>query len=293
MGSFMSFIRDLWSDVKFSRRFQVGAVMWIPLIVTAIVMMVRFGIQHTLSQKYREFKTTFIVESLVQFPDVQLYMQQPPISSPRCQIQSQGSAVGTSIFTRPTCIRNFDNVPCYYFPFSNVPGVKRTSDLYGQRISCDLMFRANTGNSNDEMYLVMPGGWNTTEGWDYQNPAYIRPNRFIDVEVFHEVFVGFDNKIDNWFTNVEYRTSQFADGSVDYNFSLSFRLPFGATEVNWEEDGFDSWFLLAAWGGGFFFFYLLHLMAFGIAKIFLPDDSRLLKAPVPGDGSHVTSSDQL
>jgi len=50
---------------------------------------------------------------------------------------------------------------------------------------------------------------------------------------------------------------------------------------------------MAAWGGGFFFFYLLHIIAFGIAKLFLPDDSRLLKTPTKSDAFSSITNDHL
>lgn len=282
MGSFMSFLRDLISDVKSSRRFQVGLVLWIPLIVVSAILVVRFGIRHTLSEKYREFKTTFIRESQVAYPNLEMYFLNPPQTKTCAQRVNHVLQAPITIGSCSDAVNGRIPLTCLYFPFSKDIAIPpQNGDPWGNPIVCNFTFNQN-GNQNlngdNEMFLLTPGGWNTSSTWNYQNPYFLRPNHFIGVSLFHELFFGFGQRVDNWFAQITYQDSNFPSNRGPYWTAIEFRIPFTSVEVNWEDDGFDSWFLMAAWGGGIFFFYLLHVAAFGIAKFFLPEDSRLLRA---------------
>lgn len=276
MGSFFSFLRDVIADVKTSWRFRVATVLWIPLIVTAGVMVVRFGIRHTLSEKYREFKTTFIPETSVNYPDVQMFFSNQNYASGSCSQWGQNAQI---------MLQPCQNLPprtqhrCIFLQLSLKTSNQNGNNIFGQPIHCNFTFNQNAVNQvDDEIFVLLPGGWDTNSKWNFDNPLFLRPNPRIGVQLFHEVFYSRQGKIDNWFSQHTYETSIFPSGSSAYNVSIRFSIPFNALEVNWEEDGFDSWFLLATWGGGFFFFYCLFLLAFNIAKFFLPDDSRLLRS---------------
>lgn len=279
MGSFFSFLRDVIADVKTSWRFRVAVLIWIPLIVVSGVLVVRFGIRHTLSAKYREFKTTFIPETTVNYPDIEIYFRNTQFTGACSQDLGQGQPPAKFLFSGCQDTLPDTTSVCKFFPLSQKQ-TSQTADMRGQPIHCNFTFQPMPGapNANQEMYLLLPGGWNTSSTWNYANPVPLRPNLHIGIQLFHEVFFGYGQKVDNWFAMHQYMDSEFPDGTSAYNISMRFSIPFTALEVNWEEDGFDSWFLMATWGGGIFFFYFLFLISFNIAKFFLPDDSRLLRS---------------
>jgi len=294
MGNFMSFVRDLIADCKSSRRFQVGLVLWIPLIIVTAIMVVRFGIRHTLSQKFGEIKTTFIQENSVHYPDLLLYFRNPPQGPKLCfqWIQGQPSPMPVYPATCPANVQPQNNDPnrppltCWMLPLHLDVAVPPQNGMpWANPIFCNFTFNPNANGNDNEMYLITPGGFNTSSQWNFGDPHFLRPNHRIGVDLFHELFFAFNQRIDNWFARVVYEDSVFPDNYSPYWVGMEFRIPFTNVEVNWQDDGFDSWMLLAAWGGGIFFFYLLHIAAFAIAKFFLPDDSRLLRGAVAAEGS--------
>jgi len=262
----------------------VATILWIPLIVTGAILTIRFGIIHTLSAKYLEFKTTFILESTIQYPDVELYSRNTPQSitcfqfSDHTRSNPMTPSVGQGCTQKPADV----TFSCTYFNLSTYTAAWNP-DPYGSPVLCFMEFPANPGQ-NEEMYLITPGGFNTSSKWN-QQPTYLRPNFRIGIDLFKEIFFGFDMVVTNWFTDHHYESSIFPDGSTPYNVSLGFRVPLGAIEVDWMSDGFDGWFLIATWGGGFFFFYVLFLAAFNIVKFFMVNDSRLARSNVEWFGA--------
>jgi len=285
MGAFFSFLRDVIADLKTSWRFRVACVIWIPLIVCAGILVVRFGIIHTLSQKYRQFQTTFVPQSSVAYPNIEIYWSNAPTSGSICYQPNttNGNLIGTLC---PDTQQTRNNNQCIKYGLSRFSTTQNPNHPLGYPIHCDFQFNAKTNPdgsvANQEFFMLFPGGWNTSSAWDYNNPVPLRPNVRIGMQLFHEVFLGYGGRVDNWFSNHIYEETIFPNGQWAYNVSIHFWVPFDVVQVNWEEDGFDSWLLLAFWGGGFFFFYVLFLLAFNIAKFFLPDDSRLLKTPTEG-----------
>eukprot|EP01116_Phalansterium_solitarium_P023196 TRINITY_DN7_c0_g2_i1.p1 TRINITY_DN7_c0_g2~~TRINITY_DN7_c0_g2_i1.p1 ORF type:complete len:338 (+),score=84.15 TRINITY_DN7_c0_g2_i1:127-1014(+) len=278
--NFKSFFRDLFSDLKSSRRFQVATVLWIPLIVVGFILFIRFSIRNELHEKYREWGTTFIPQSAIQYPDVRLSFANPNISSLTCKtvIPPMAPVQTSNCMWPPNTPEGRSNFPCRQIKLSAITATNsqgQMGNFFGNPIACNFTFGANPGQ-NEEMYLHTPGGWGS-QSWSFP-PQFIRPNQFISVHLEKQMFVPeHQAPVTVWNTQVNYDTSIFPQGNVAYNTTIFFRIPFGALQVAWERVGFDSYFLMAAWGGGFFFFYFLHICVFSILKLFLPNDSKLLK----------------
>jgi len=289
VNTLVQFARNLISDLKSSRRFQVATVLWIPLVVTGAILTIRFGIISTITTKYHEFKTTFVQQDSIQFPNLELFSLNTP-TTVSCQ-QFTGRHESSPFFYPGQCTDQPNaRHSCTSFVFSKY-SASWTADPWGNPILCNLTFPANPAQ-NDEMFLLTPGGWNSSSSWNQQNPVFIRPNQAIGLNFFQEIFYMGGQQRDNWQVELSYETSIFQDGSQPYNVTIVFRVPFAATMVNWMSDGLDSWLLLAMWGGGFFFFYVLFLMAFNIAKFFIVNDSRLIASTAEFYGPRVGNAQQ-
>jgi len=281
------FFRRLLQDLKSSWRFKVGLVLYIPLIITAAILTVRFGIHNTLAEKYHEWKTTFVSEPSIQFPNLMIYFANQnfsrPVTSPGVCVQ-RGSPSSVISVTAGGCGFN-PGKTCHTFNFS--PLSSRGTDVYGTAIDCTFLWNPAPGQ-NDEFYVHTPGGFAQQPGgnWNIEdNP--VRPNLYIgfhmEPQFFHPMHSA---RVEVWNTKVLYETSIFPSwGTNPYNTTISFRIPFAVIEYNWETVGFDSWMLMAAWGGAFFFFYFLHSIVFSIAKLWLPDDSVLLRQGSAGESA--------
>jgi len=275
MSAAVQFAKDLLADLKSSRRFQIATLIWIPLFVTLAILIVRFGIENTLAEQYREWKLTFIPESTIQFPQLLLGNANPNgfASMPICsQRGSQPIAIRNA-----TCPVSWLS-DCWLLNFAvySSAGV----DAYSYAIQCTFIYNP-APNSNDMMYLWVPGGFGSASAssWNHQ-PVPVRANGFVAVHLQPEHFYPMHfPPVDTWSVDVQYWTSVFGDtGSSVYNSTFWFRIPYTIITASWETVGFDRWFLMAFWGGGIFMFYLLHSIAFGFAKFFLPDDSKLLSS---------------
>lgn len=277
------FFRDLLSDVKSSRRFQVGAVLWIPLIVCGFILTIHFGIEHTMSDKYHDWRHTFVPESQIQYPDLMMFFANPngfyPANTvPTCQQIGVPSAPRVSFTSMPCPFPN--PIPhgsaCYKIPLSQYQSQGEQQFQYS--ISCFLQFNPDPG-MNNIMELHVPGGFDTLPGGWHFDGHPIRPNQFVAVHLEPEVFIPRGSGIiRSWRDHIFYESTQFTSNSQQvYNTTLFFRIPYTVVRVAWEAE-MTAWLLLALWGGGFFFFWFLHKIVFSIAKLFLPNDSKLFPA---------------
>lgn len=283
--NFRTFFRDLFSDLKSSRRFQVATVLWIPLIVTGFILFIRFSIRNELHEKYKEWGTTFIPQTSITYPDVRVSFSNPSINYAECATPWSNVPVPISTcLWDPNTPEGRSNLPCRQIKLSVITNTNHQFDgnnFFGNPVVCNFTFGAYA-NQNQEMYLHTPGGWgsNMNAGWSFP-PTFLRPNLWITVNMENQLFVPMNHHeqpINVWNVWTTYDTSYFPQGDTAYNTSMFFRVPFGALQVSWETVGFDSWFLMATWGGGFFFMYFLHCVVFSMLKFLLPNDSKLLKA---------------
>lgn len=283
-----SFFRDLFSDLKSSRRFQVGTVLWIPLIVTAAVLTVRFGIENTLMTKFHEWKHTFIAESSFKFPDMLMYFDNPNgfypngNSVPICT--QPGVATSSSVYgvakpcPFPWVMPNGNQ--CYNFQFSqySTSGINQ----YQYHIQCLFRFQPDVGQDN-MIRVFTPGGFETYSGWNQESDP-VRPNMAVALHLEPEWVMPMNSApFLLWHRRTHYESTVFTGNSpTPYNTTMWIRIPFTVIRASWEHNGFDSWILMAMWGGGFFFFYFLHSIIFAVLKLWLPNDSKLIPAPTTG-----------
>jgi len=281
MSAAVQFFKDVLADLKSSRRFQVATLLWVPLFVVLMIAIVRFGIQNTMAEKYKEWKLTFVPESTIQFPNLLLGSANPNGFNkvPVCQQESQPTTV-TWVTSQTNCpvpwLSNCWNLNFAHYSSAGV-------DAYSYAVRCTFVFNP-APQSNDMLYLWVPGGFGSASNnnWNEQDVP-IRANNFVAVHLQPEYFFPMhEPSIKTWSTDVQYWTSVFGDTSQNvYNSTIWFRIPYTMVTASWETVGFDRWFLIAFWGGAIVFFWFLHSVAFGIAKYFLPDDSKLL----PGSSS--------
>jgi len=278
MAGVGALIRNLVTDLKSSRRFQVATIIWIPLIVVSIVAFVRFSIVAGYAEKFQEFKTTFIPETTAQFPDMILMLRNIP-SNIVCGQWSNGQLLSNTIApttcTGPT--PNGFNLPplCIFLKLSTYTA-GWSSDAWGNPVQCNFTIPPQLGSPNAEMYLFSPGSWNYSDPWNPE-PTFLRPNNQILVDLMQESFYSSGYAFSTWSVNYQYMTSIFSKTSAQgYTFSILFRIPLGVRQFSWQTDGFDGWFMIAMWGGAFYFFYFLFKIAFGIAKLFVLSDSKLI-----------------
>jgi len=279
IGNLKSFLGDLLSDLKSSRRFQVATVLWIPLVVTGLISFIRFSIRNELHEKYHEWGTTFIQQSSIQYPDIRVSYANPSFTSVVCAtVQPPVVPISSQPCVWPLGTPE-SKYPCQELQLHQVYAINKPTSwgtLFGNPINCTFTFGANPGQ-NEEIYIYTPGGWGG-QLWSFP-PTFVRPNQQVFIHLENQLFFPMDKSpINIWSTQVLYESSIFPQGNSSYQFSVGFRIPFGAQQISWEMVGFDSWFLMAAWGGSFFFFYVLFLAVFNILKFILPNDSKLLRA---------------
>jgi len=295
----INFGRDFIADARSSRRFQVALVLWLPLLIVGAILTVRFGLLNGIMKTFHEWKTTYVAESTVPFPDLLFHFKNPnvpcfpgPPGSPLLPVCQQYSSSGTA--NPPTVPINWvacpwtgDSNNCYRFNFSQFSS--SGTDNWGSAINCSFIFLAAQGN--DVMRIHVPGGMATfpNTNWDL-NDHPVRPNKhaLVDLEPEHwfpmsgmplhtwrirsfyesTVFTAWDN------------TSYVMNGQTYgvYYATIVFRIPYSMVRASWETTGFDGWMLLSAWGGGFYFLYVLHTFIFSILKLWLPNDSKLIPA---------------
>jgi len=294
----INFGREFIVDARSSRRFQVALVLWLPLIIVGAILTVRFGLLNAIMKTFHEWKTTYVAQSQVPFPDLLFHMKNPnvppfpgvPPYLPVCQQYGQLNNNPLTAQSVPInmvqCPWGFD-VNCYRFNFSVFSS--SGTDNWNSAINCTMYFLASQGN--DVMRIHVPGGMATFPGtnWDV-NDHPVRPNRHVLVDLEPEHWFPMQGPpVHTWrirshyesthFTSYDNYSQSFSGGSYFiYNATLVFRIPYSMVRASWETTGFDGWFLLSAWGGGFYFLYVLHTLVFSILKLWLPNDSKLLPA---------------
>lgn len=269
----VQFFHNVFSDIKSSRRFQVSMLLWIPLFVTICVFVVYLGEWHTMAHRYQEMRTSFIQQDYINFPDVVMWSGNKNLQSARCFQYTNPNMYITFDFTGKACPDNATDTTCVYIPLS-----QKTSsgfDAWYYAINCTFVFAA-APNQNNIVLFDTKGGWSSTNGWN-NNWLPVRPNMESSIHFEPTLFSIGGNTAFSWDTTHEYESTVFTyyAPSGTYQMGVNFRIPFTNIAVYNESTGFDSWLLCAAWGGGIFFFYFLHLILFSIAKLFLPDDSRV------------------
>jgi len=174
---FWAFVSELVSDLKSSRRFQVATIIWMPLLVTLGVLLTRFGLHHTLEATIHEWKTTYVPESTINFPDLQMYFASPQAPAFNCQQRGVGATI-----VPVTCAASWlSSKTCYTFKFSAFQSVGL--DSHGYTIVCNFTFAPNPYTQNNAFYMWLPGGFATlTGGWG-QDSRPIRPNWRIGVNL--------------------------------------------------------------------------------------------------------------
>jgi len=240
------------------------------------IMVVRFGRINTIDEKYKEWKTSFIVESSISFPDVMFYTAQPNAlnSTPAC---TQLNAPGNYIFPQRVPCPSYPNLNCLLFPFHQhqSSGI----DAWPYTIQCTFLFNPSSPTTNNELMFATKGGFATLQDNWAKDWTPLRPNAFISVHLEPLVFLQFAQPpVHFWTAHPYYETTEFpplTSGS-SFNTTIFFRIPYPAILTLWETIGLSSWGFMAVVGGTFFFFYFLHCCAFAIAKFFLPHDSKLL-----------------
>jgi len=154
--------------------------------------------------------------------------------------------------------------------------------VWSNAIQCTFYFNPSSPSVNNELMFSTKGGFATVgQGWN-KDWTPLRPNLFISVHLEPVVFTQFGvPPVIFWSADHYYETTLFPpfDKVSSYNTTIFFRIPYTTILTLWETIGFDSWAFMAVCGGAFFFLYVLFLAAFGIAKWFLPEDSKLLRKP--------------
>eukprot|EP01116_Phalansterium_solitarium_P001250 TRINITY_DN11028_c0_g1_i1.p1 TRINITY_DN11028_c0_g1~~TRINITY_DN11028_c0_g1_i1.p1 ORF type:complete len:290 (+),score=77.56 TRINITY_DN11028_c0_g1_i1:129-998(+) len=280
MAAVINLLKDIFTDLKSSRRFQVATVLWIPLFVTAFVLFVRFCIINNLEERFHEWKHTMVPKSSLTYPDALMYFADPAglnVDPPVCT-QPNGPNPSQKVNVQKGPCPFNQTKTCYTFGFSAF--TSSGMDLYTYAIQCNLMFNPAVGQ-NDMIYVHFPGGFATMAGGWHQDPIPIRPNQATAVHLEPEHFFPMHSSpIDMWHARVHYESTVFTFNSNNtFPANIWLRIPYTMINAHWEAIGVDSWVLMALWGGGFFFFYFLHVIAFGIAKLWLPNDSKLLRVP--------------
>jgi len=279
MSAAVQFGRDLLSDLKSSRRFQIAALLWLPVFVVLCIAIVWFGLQNTMAETYKEWKLTFVPESTIQFPNLLLGSANPNgfAKVPICVQDTSATVTYVRQASAPCPVPWLSNCSLLNFAAYSSSG----TDAYSYAVKCNFVFNP-APLSNDMLYLWVPGGFGSANnnGWNEQ-AIPIRSNNFVAVHLQPEHFYPLHSPpIDTWSTDIQYWTSVFGDTtSSAYNSTFWFRIPYTVITASWETTGFDRWFLISFWGGIMFFMYFLHAIAFGFVKLFLPDDSKLLKGP--------------
>lgn len=279
MSGLIEFAKNLLSDIKSSRRFQVATVLWIPLLVSTIILLVRLGERNYIEAKYHQWKATYIPESYIQFPHILFWSANNNITG--------AAAPSCFQYNNPTKVVYPQAQPCPDSRFGAMCWViDLTSyqssglDVYSYAVNCTFNF-VGAPDQENIMLITLHGGFVTmTGGWN-QDWVPLRPNNAIAVHLEPRIFHPLGQQmVREWRVRHHYETTIFPSyitpSTATYSTSLVFRIPFTVVATYWETVPFDSWMLIAFWGGGIFFFFLLHVAAFSIASFFLPHDSKIL-----------------
>jgi len=241
-------------------------------------LVVRFGRWHSLEEEFHQWKTSFVSEHSLQFPQLLVHSANQGLGGASCK---QGS--GTAItYTPVSCPVEFlSGQLCYILDLSRWSS--SGTEAFQYMVECTLNFNAVPAGNNTDLYLRAPVrfGKQATGQWDRWGTP-VRPNDRIGVHlepvrVFPHNVPGFIG----WGTDVHYWSTIFTRTNVTYSSTLNVLIPYTVVSYMWESVPQGAWGLLAVWGGGMFFMYFLHALVFSLAKLILPDDSQLLRASTP------------
>jgi len=271
-------VGDVITDLKSSWRFRVYLFLWLPLFVVAMIAIVNLGVRNQASLAAPDWRTKWVNEdSGIQFPDVSIAL---PISTTGALfpkntyscIQRGIPAVSGTCPGVPTKITG-DPV-CVTFKTS---AFYASAAYEGQNhITCNFAISAAAG-VNTDMNITVPQGFI----WQANPPTYVQANQQAEVDFYRERFQTIDGRTaDEWFTNVVYQSSNFFAPPL-FNATVILRIPVRAQIQNNQYISFDNWMLIASWGGALFFMWFLHGFFFGIAKLWLPNDSKLVASTEP------------
>jgi len=270
-----AFSRDFITDIKTSRRFQICAVLWLPLIIVSFIAVVRLGIKNTWSKSLPQWNTFFIPESSgISFPDVYLNFTSPPSSAdPSFTVACSQRGIFTHNMNCPSTYANQPTSQCRMLPLSNF---QASNAFIGQNhVTCNVTINTLNAGSNQEMGIWMTQGY----VWFPNPPTYINPNAYVRVQLFRELFQPYhQSSVYEWFAERTYESSNFNSNPTQgpFTMSLIFSIPFRAVTVHRQDVIFDDWQLLAAWGGFFTFCAFLHAVVFFFVKMYTAPDSKLL-----------------
>jgi len=276
---FASIFHDFVSDLKTSRRFQICVLLWLPLIVTTGVAVVRLGLKNTDAKLFPTWKTDFIPESSgISYPDVTISFVNPQVpGNPSVYFPGGGIQCYQrgSLAVNQVCPGNANTQQCVTAKLSSFQASK--AEVGQNHVTCNISIVVNTAGANQELAITMSQGY----VWFPNPPTYVTPNQNTEVDLFREVFVPIGQKpVSEWSTLRNYESSVFNNNPppapAAFIASIRFRIPFRAVIVHRQYVDFDDWQLLAAWGGWFTFMAFLHCIVFFVAKQYTAADSKIL-----------------
>jgi len=275
----LNFARDFVSDLKSSRRFQVCVVLWLPLVITALVCVVRLGIKNTFARQFPQWNTFFIPESTgITYPDVYVNFSWTPSSvDPSFTVKCTQRGNPVPAINCPTTFMRQPSTQCQVLKMS---GFQASQSYRGQNhIGCNFVVNVNGGAMvNQEMAISFAQGY----VWFPNPPTYFTPNAYVRVDLFRDLFHPMGGPdVFEWGTWLMYQSSVFNNPpQPNFNMTVNFDIPFRALAVHRQDDIFDNWQLLAAWGGFFTFMAFLHAIVFFFVKLYTPNDSKLLSSGI-------------
>jgi len=268
------FFSAVVADLKTSRRFQVCLFLWLPLIVTSLVAVVRLGLKNTDAKLFPEWKTEFIPESSgISFPDVTIGFLNPDTANGNPSFNYFGCSQRGIFAPYQSCP---SGVPVSQCRVAKLSAFQASRSEVGQNhVTCNITILSTPG-VNQEIAISMLQGY----VWFPNPPTYINPNAAVEVDLFRELFIPIgQGQVFEWSTLRNYESSVFNSNpspTAPFAMSLTFRIPFRAVIVHRQFVAFDDFQLLAAWGGFFTFMAFLHAIVFWFVKLYTVPDSKIL-----------------
>jgi len=251
-------------------------VLWIPLIVTSFVAVVKLGLKNTDAKVNPQWKTDFIPESNgINYPDVTLQFVNPdPLNvNPVMQTISCTQRASQPLTLRPCPPPLNSLTQCAYLPLSQFSASRQW--IHQNHVACNItIVAAGTVNPvNQALAISIAQGY----VWFANPPTYVNPTSYARLDMFREVFIPLSGSVVyEWGVWPLNPSSIYNTQGTPFIMRLDFDIPFRAITQHVQFVLFDDYQLLGAWGGFFFFCAFLHAIVFAFVKLYTPADSKLL-----------------